>query len=313
MKLANTKIEEKRSVFGYKYNVIKFQLPKEHINTINDLIKISDSIHPVDNVQVFVEEKVNPRYSAKEEKIFIPLKYNENSNDIFSTLKKFLGDKFEEVIILHEMGHAVEVDRKSNIHKIDINSHSDLNYLINGSSAPNNINYFLIENYKEGFADCYSGLCYYKKYGDISVFDKIAEARELRYKEMKKSNGDNYVHPNFNIEAPKILKQTIEDLKNQGIDIRNLPFLDKKGLNIEKCIEEASVKGLLKTFVRELETNNAFLSHFKKVGKEFTEEERGKFKINVYSEVIKEYATKNNVQIKDLVEKLNEDAILPYL
>lgn len=39
MKLANTKIEEKRSVLGYKYNVVKFQLPKEHINTINDLIE----------------------------------------------------------------------------------------------------------------------------------------------------------------------------------------------------------------------------------------------------------------------------------
>jgi hypothetical protein len=54
MKLANTKIEGKHSVLGYKYNVVKFQLPKEHINTINDLIEISDSIHPVDNVKVFV-------------------------------------------------------------------------------------------------------------------------------------------------------------------------------------------------------------------------------------------------------------------
>jgi hypothetical protein len=61
------------------------------------------------------------------------------------------------------MGHAVEVDRKNNIYQIAINSHSDLNYLINnGSSLTSNINYFLIENYKEGFADCYSGLCYYK-------------------------------------------------------------------------------------------------------------------------------------------------------
>ena len=42
---------------------------------------------------------------------------------------------------------------------------------------------------------------------------------------MKKSNGDNYVHPNFNVEAPKLLKKTIEELNKQGIDLRNLPFL----------------------------------------------------------------------------------------
>ena len=78
MKLANTKIEEKRSVLGYKYNIVKFQLPKEHIKKINGLIEISDGIHHVDNIQVFVEEKVNPRYSPKEEKIFIPLKYSKH-------------------------------------------------------------------------------------------------------------------------------------------------------------------------------------------------------------------------------------------
>lgn len=301
------------SAFGFKLKFYETEIPKEKKEHINDLIKISDEIYHLPNIIIKTEEKVDPRFSAKEGKIFIPLNYIENGDNIFSTLKKSLGDKFEEVVILHEMGHAVEVDRKNNIHQIDINSHSDLNYLINnGSSSTNNINYFLIENYKEGFADCYSGLCYYKKYGDISVFDKISEARELRYKEMKETNGDNYVHPNFNIDAPKIFKKTIEELNNQGIDFRNLPFLDKKGLNIEKCIEEASVKGLLKAFVRELETNDAFLSHFKKVGKEFAEEDRGRFKINVYSDVIKEYATKNNLQTKDLVEKLNNEGILPY-
>lgn len=301
------------STFGFKLKFYETEIPKEKQENINDLIKISDDIYHLPNIFIKTEEKVDPRFSAKEGKIFIPLDYIENGDNIFSTLKKLLGDKFEEVIIFHEMGHAIEVDRKPNLHQIYINSHSDLNYLINnGSSSTSNINYFLIENYKEGFADCYSGLCYYKKYGDISVFDKISEARELRYKEMKDTNGKNYVHPNFNVEAPKLLKQTIEDLNNQGIDIRKLPFLDKNGLNIEKCIEEASVKGLLKAFVREIETNDAFLSHFKKVGKEFTEEDRGKFKINIYSDSVKEYAAKNNIQTKDLAEKLNNEAMLPY-
>lgn len=313
MELDKISPEPNFSAFGFKLKFYETEIPKEKQEKINDLIKISDEIYHLPNIIIKTEEKVDPRFSAKEGKIFIPLDYIENGDNIFSTLKDFLGDKFEEIVILHEMGHAVEVDRKPNLHQIDINSHSDLNYLINnGSSSTSNINYFLIENYKEGFADCYSGFCYYKKYGDISVFDKISDARELRYKEIKEANGENYVHPNFNIEAPKLLKQTIEDFKNQGIDIRNLPFLDKNGLNVEKCIEEASVKGLLKSFVRELETNDAFLSHFKKVGKEFTEEDRSRFKINVYSEVIKEYATKNNIQTKDLVEKLNNEGMLPY-
>lgn len=292
------------SAFGFKLKFYETEIPKEKQEHINDLIKISDEIYHLPNIIIKTEEKVNPRFSAKEGKIFIPLDYIENGDNIFSTLKKSLGDKFEEVIIFHEMGHAVEVDRKPNLQQIDINSHNGLNYLINnGSSSTSNINYFLIENYKEGFADCYSGLCYYKKYGDISVFDKIAEARELRYKEMKKSNGDNYVHPNFNVEAPKLLKQTIEDLNNQGIDIRNLPFLDKNGLNIEKFIEESSIKGLLKAFIRELETNDAFLSHFKKVGKEFTEEDRGKFKINIYSYSVKEYAKKKIIFKQKILQK----------
>lgn len=318
MKLANTKIEEQRSILGYKYNIVKFQLSNEHINSINDLIEVSDNVHRINSVQVFVEETVEPRYLAKERKIFIPLKYSENNNDIFTTLKQFFGDKFEEVVNFHEMGHAVEVDRKplingeKNFHQIDIKNHSNLNYFFNGSAVPNNINYFLIENYKEGFADCYSAFCYYKKNGDISVFDKISEARELSYKQMKLNNGEHYIHPNFNTQAPIFFKKIIKELNDKGIDIRSLPFTSSTGENIEKFIEQATIQGCMKALVRELETNDAFLNHFRKVGKEFTEENTGRFKINEYAKPIKEYTSQNNLDIKYVIEQLNREAILPY-
>jgi hypothetical protein len=178
--------------------------------------------------------------------------------------------------------------------------------------VPNNINYFLIENYKEGFADCYSAFCYYKKNGDISVFDKISEARELSYKQMKLNNGEYYIHPNFNTQAPMLFKKIIAELNDKGIDVRSLPFTSSTGDNIEKFIEQASIQGCMKALVSELETNDAFLNHFRKVGKEFTEENNGRFKINEYAKPIKEYTNKNNLDIKYVIEQLNKEAILPY-
>lgn len=131
MEIENTSASNNFSLFGFNLNFFgnTNTLTEEKKKTINDLIKISDEIYHLSNVLVKIEEKEDPRYSAKEGKIFIPLKYSENNNDIFSKLKKSLGDKFEEVVIFHEMGHVIEVDRKNNINQIDVNSHSDLNYL----------------------------------------------------------------------------------------------------------------------------------------------------------------------------------------
>ena len=296
MELEDTLSNTTRSFLGINFRVNRTKVPLEKKKQINDLIEISDSIYHVPNIKIVLETHVEPRYLAKEGKIFIPLEYVENNNDIFTTLKQSFGDKFEEVVILHEMGHAVEVDRKplqingeKNFHQIDIKNNSNLNYFFNGKSVPNNINYFLIENYKEGFADCYSACCYYKKNGDISVFDKISEARELSYKQMKLNNGEHYIHPNFNTQAPTLFKKIIEELNNEGVDIRSLPFTSSVGNNIEKYIEQATIQGCMKALVRELETNDAFLNHFRKVGKEFTEENNGRFKINEYAKPIKEY------------------------
>ncbi len=300
------------SAFGFKLKFYETEIPQEKQEEINDLMKISDEIYHLPNIVIKTEEKVEPRYEAKEGKIFIPLEYVENNNDIFTTLKQSFGDKFEEIVILHEMGHAVEVDRKTNLHQIDIKNHSDLNYILNGSSVPNNINYFLIENFKEGFADCYSAFCYYKKNGDISVFDKISEARELSYKQMKLNNGEHYIHPNFNTQAPTLFKKIIEELNDKGVDIRSLPFTASNGNNIEKFIEQATIQGCKKALVRELETNDAFLNHFRKVGKEFIEENNGRFKINEYAKSIREYITQKNLDIKSVIEQLNKEAILPY-
>jgi hypothetical protein len=100
------------SAFGFKLKFYETEIPQEKQEEINDLIKISDEIYHLPNIVIKTEEKVEPRYLAREGKIFIPLKYVENNNDIFTTLKQIFGDKFEDVVILHEMGHAVEVDRK---------------------------------------------------------------------------------------------------------------------------------------------------------------------------------------------------------
>lgn len=300
------------SVFGFKVKIYETEIPKEKQDKINNLIKISDDIYHLPDIVIKMEEKIDPRFSAKQGKIFIPSDYIEKGDNIISILKNFLGDKFEDLIIFHEMGHAVEVSRKQNVNKISIKNNLDLNYLINGSSVSNNLNYFLIENYKEGFADCYSGLCFFKKYGDISIFDKISKTRELRYVEMKNSNGNHYVHPNFNTHAAKTFKKIVEDLSNKKIDIRDLPFLSNNGNNIERYIEESAIKGLLAAVIKELKINDAFLNEFKIFGKQFTEEDRGRFKINIYSEPIKKYSISNNIQTKDLVKNLNSEGILPY-
>ena len=211
------------------------------------------------------------------------------------------------------MGHSVENDRKNNLILINIKNSPDLNYLFNGSSVPNKINNFLQEVFKEGFADCYSGLCYYKKYGDINVFEKISEAREVRYQEMKKEFGNNYIHPNFNIEAPRIFKSIIEDLKLKGIDILNLPFAPKgEENNIEKHLENAVIQGCVKSLIRELENNDAFLNHFRKFSNEFTQESKGKYKITQYDDLIKEYAKNKDRNLTEVVKDLNEKAFLPY-
>lgn len=197
--------------FELPLNFYKRKAPEKEVNKISKLIKISDSIYTVKNTEIVFEKKVDPRNNGLEEKIYIPLKYSEKEDSIFNILKQYFGEKFQEIVIFHEMGHAVENDKKPKLAYIDIKNFSELNYLFNGGSVPNKVNNFLKEIFKEGYADCYSGLCYYKKYGDINVFEKIAEAREDRYAEMK-SKDKNYIHPNFNTEAPRIFKTIIEDL-----------------------------------------------------------------------------------------------------
>lgn len=313
MEIEKTSTGNNFSLFGFNLNFFRNTntLTEYNNKKINDLIKISENIYHLPNIIIKTEYKVNPRYLPSEKKIFIPLDYN-NNNLNFNHFKKILGDKFDEIVIFHEIGHAVEYDRNNNSNLIKINNYPQLNYLINGSSVTNNINYFLISNYKEGFADCYSGLCYYIKYDDISIFDKIYQARQLKYQEMKKNNGINYVDPNFNLESVLIFKNIIIDLINNGIDIKKLPFSSDNDLNIEKFIEESTIKGLLKSVVKELEINDTFLSNFKHIGKEFVTEDKGKFKLNIYSEVLKDYSSINKKNMSNLIETLNEQAILPY-
>lgn len=138
---------------------------------------------------------------------------------------------------------------------------------------PNKINNFLIKLFQEGFADCYSGLCLLKETDDINVFHKISEARSQRYDELKTEKGQNFIHPNFNIFAAENMGKTIETFIKNEKSIFNLSFTDSEH-SIERYIERAVISGCVTAIMKELQTNDAFLNHFRKFTKEFKIEEQ---------------------------------------
>ena len=174
--------------------------------SIEDLLITSNSIFENDSFIVELEERINPRLESFHGKgiVYIPQKFKE-IEPIYLKLKEKLGEiQYPKFVTCHEFGHAAQVACVHNnlpIHIKGSSSEGDINYLFNGSIVPNKISNFIKELFKEGFADCYGGLCLFKENGDIKVFKRVSQVRKERYDEFKEKEGKHFLHPNFNINA----------------------------------------------------------------------------------------------------------------
>lgn len=244
---------------------------------VDDLIDISNSIFTNDSFVVVFESKVNPRfeYFHGEGVVYLPQKY-ETKDSIYIKLKEKLGEKlFQKFIAYHEFGHAAQVACTHNNQQIHIKGSSswgDINYLFNGNTLPNKINNFMKELFKEGFADCYAGLCLFKETGDVNIFNRISQVRSTRYDEFKDEKGKHFIHPNFNVNAAGNMGQTIGVFKKKSKNIFDLPFTGAEQ-SIERYIERSVIAGCIAAVVQELRTNDAFLCHFRKFSRYFKIEE----------------------------------------
>lgn len=215
-------------------------------------VALSDTIFKMNHVMVRIEKIQNPRHERnhQEETIFLPDRHF--TLPIFENLKSIFGEEdYARFIAYHEFGHAAQVaclDPK-NSDQVQIKGSPSLNYLFNGAAVPDRINNFLKELFKEGFADCYAGLCLYKETGDVQVFSQISEVRAKRYTELKVDGGSDFIHPNFNVTAAENFGMAVSALVKQGKDIFAIPFTGA-GESVEGYIERAVIAGCLVAVVR---------------------------------------------------------------
>lgn len=260
-----------------------FLFPREIENNLNndDLIKNSNSIFKNPGFKVELENQDDPRFEAFHGKhiVYLPKRFYKNKflHELYDVAIDKLGeDRFQRFVAYHEFGHAAQVARITNNQMVDIkgNTHGDLdlNYMFNGASVPNKVNNFLVELFKEGFADCYAGLCLYKETGDLDVFKKISEIRSKRYPQLKKENKKTdpqyFIHRNFNVRAAEYLGEVVAKVQ----DVFSIPFIAPgagKGVSLEKYIERAVIRGCLDAVLRELKTNDACLNHFRGFARDF--------------------------------------------
>lgn len=291
----------------------KKKLGQKTVNLIQDIISISNSFIELNDVVFKIEsnECLDPRYSFENKEIHFPLLFA--TEDKYKDLDGNLFNKFKLSVAFHEIGHAVQDFLNKNEDKtakqVYLNLGVNLDYLFNGATLPTKINYFLINTFKESFADCYAGLCLYKKFNDLNVFDLIAESREVSYVEFKKNN-PFMIMENSDYRSILILKGIIEGLIKKGINILDLPFTseDRNIETIEKIIEYSVLKGCVETTKDELRNNDAFLLHFRDFCKDFPDYSK---KLNNCSVVnfFCEFSNRSNsiISSEDIKDIVKED------
>ena len=245
---------------------------------IEQTISTSSQIFALGSTTIVYRGKEEPRYVKQENTVYLPEKHLNMA--IFDVSKNKLGEGlYRKFIAYHEFGHAVQVARLP-AHfneQVDIKGNINLNYLFNGTIVPNRVNNFMKELFKEGYADCYAGLCLYKETGDLEVFKKISKIRTQRYPEIKKGSKEvppaHFIHPNFNIKAAEYLGKAIASLVANGKDVFSIPFVAPgggQGASLEKHIERAVIAGSVAALLQELRTNDACLNHFRSFAQGFT-------------------------------------------
>jgi hypothetical protein len=241
-------------------------------NRVVACAELSDQIFKMNHVKVRIANMQDPRHVKTHEEEIIYLPDRHFDLPIFNHLKdQFREVEYQKVIAYHEFGHAAQIACVHNNQQIHIKGSSlegDINYLFNGDAVPNRINNFLKELFKEGFADCYSGLCLFKETGDVKVFKRISQVRAKRYGEFKDEKGKYFIHPNFNVKAAENMGHAVELFLKNDQNIFNLPFTGAE-VSIERYIERSVVAGCIVAVISELRTNDAFLNHFRKFASGF--------------------------------------------
>lgn len=261
-------------------SIFNKKIVPEEQNTFEYELSISNQIYKNNTFNVILDSIDNPRFESFHGKntVFIPQSFIANNPLYKLIIQKFNNETLPKVITYHEFGHAAQTACVNNNQQVHIKGYSsesegDINYLFNGGIIPNKINNFLIKLFQEGFADCYAGLCLFKETGDIDVFKKISEVRSQRYNEFKVEQDKYFIHPNFNITAAENMGKTIETFIKNEKNIFNLSFTNSEH-SIERYIERSVIAGCVTALINELQTNDAFLNHFRKFTKEFKVDEQ---------------------------------------
>lgn len=288
----------------------------------DDILTISQSFSNFENLNIVFKKQTDPaKYvyttnnNYKSHTIYVSTDFKKDLNFLPALEEKirknniFLGKESivaQELVLAHEIGHAKhhETIGENNpiAQPVKFKQFPTLDYLYNGSALPSNINIYLSEIFKESYADCFSGLIIYKKYGDISIFDTISEFRKNQYDLIKQKN-TNLIHPNADYESVIIFKKELQKIVK---NINKISFRD-----IETIFEESIIKGNLKTLQKELLVNDAFINDLKILSTNF---KTSNFLID---ELIKTEKANNplisNQELIELKISIQENKIIPFL
>lgn len=215
------------------------------------------------NISIHIDENKPAHYNPNNKTVNIPLKVTEKTNIgiTFSEIEKDLKKDAFSFLVCHEIGHAVQ---HSSIGSQDIrfqpvkfDKSSNLDYLFNGPLSSKPINIFLQKNYQEIYADCYAGYCLYKLNQDINIFEHIQRFRINQKNNYKKANPSLY-HEYYETYAIEFFKK----------ELLNKPTINNYN-DIHDLINKSIIKGIFKTVLEEVETNDSILKAINEFAYEF--------------------------------------------
>jgi hypothetical protein len=116
---------------------------------------------------------------------------------------------------------------------------------------------FLQKNYQEIYADCYAGYCLYKLNQDINIFEHIQRFRINQKNNYKKANPSLY-HEYYETYSIEFFKK----------ELLNKPTINNYN-DIHDLINKSIIKGIFKTVLEEVETNDSILKAINEFAYEF--------------------------------------------
>lgn len=224
---------------------------KNLVSKIDDLINISNDIYKI-NVKYVFKQNIDAHYNSLNKTINLPISYKFDNQKIYNTLFKYFKNDFQELIIFHELGHAVYREIEKN-EFTKINNH--LNLLFKKDIKFFNI---LIQMYEEAFADIYASICLFKKYNDDNIFENIKNVRKERYGFFK-NYCQNKIHINYAYDASEIIGYYIKNNNIQDFDFFNKN--PKKSLYY--YINKAAIQSVISFILIDAKKNDNLINEIK--------------------------------------------------